>query len=134
MIMMQQRNDWMCGSPERRVTRKRRLRRLDVRRRNLIKGISQGMSIADAGAHAGYKHRQAAHRAFRSIQLWVPQALEDAGYPVDKVLTELVEKLHDQMEAKKIRFFKYRGVVTEIREVEAHSVQLRAARELAKLL
>lgn len=56
------------------------------------------------------------------------------GYSVDKVLTELFDKLRDQMEAKKTRFFKYRGVVTEIREVEAHDIQLRAAVELCKLM
>jgi len=92
------------------------------------------MTISEAGKHAGYVHRQAAHRAFRSIQLWIPQALEGAGYSVDKVLTELFEKLHSQLEAKETKFFKHRGVVRETREVEAHRVQLRAACELAKLL
>jgi hypothetical protein len=108
--------------------------RLDARRRRLLKGISQGMTIAESGAHAGYVHRQAAHRAFKSTQLWLPQAIEGAGYPVDKMLTELVEKLRAQMEAKEIRYFKYRGVVTEIHEDPANNIQLRAARELAKLL
>ena len=128
MVTMQQRNPSGYGvhsSPEQRfAARKRRLKRLDTRRRRLLTGISRGMTISEAGKHAGYMHRQAAHRAFSSIQLWIPQALEGAGYPVDKLLTELVEKLHDPMEAKKIRFFKYRDVVTEIREVEAHNVQL----------
>ena len=114
--------------------RRRGPNRLDARRRRLLKGISQGMTIAEAGAQAGYVHRQAAHRAFKSIQLWLPQALEGAGYPVDKMLTELVEKLRDQMEAKKTRFFKYKGVVTDVREVPAHNIQLRAITELFKLL
>jgi len=81
-------------SPHRRIIRgKRGPNRLDARRRRLLTGINRGMTISEAGKHAGYVHRQAAHRAFRSIQLWIPQALEGAGYSVDKVLTELFEKL-----------------------------------------
>jgi hypothetical protein len=110
------------------------LRRLDARRRKLIKGISQGMNITEAGTYAGYKHRQAAHRAFRSIQLRLPKALERAGYSVDQVLTEVFEKLHAQLEAKKTRFFHYHGVVLETREVEDHRMQLRAVVEICKML
>jgi hypothetical protein len=110
------------------------LRRLDARRRKLIKGISKGMNISEAGAFAGYKHRQAAHRAFRSIQLRLPRALERAGYSVDQVLTEVFEKLHAQLDAKKTRFFHYRGVVLETREVEDHRIQLRAVVEICKIL
>jgi AraC-like DNA-binding protein len=137
LMMRQQPNNGygMYSSPERRiVTRKRGLRRLDTRRRNLIKGISQGMTITEAGTYAGYKHRQAAHRAFRSIQLQLPEALERAGYSVDQVLTEVFEKLHGKLEAKKTRFFKYRGIVLETREVEDHRIQLRAAVEICKML
>jgi len=112
------------GMPERR----RGPNRLDARRRRLLKGVARGMTIADAGTYAGYKHRQAAHRAFHSIQLWPLQALEGAGYNVDKMLTELVEKLRDQTKAKRVLFFKHRGVVTDIRVVEAHDIQLRALR------
>jgi hypothetical protein len=32
------------------------------------------------------QHRQAAHRAFRSIRLWIPQALEGTGYSADKLI------------------------------------------------
>jgi hypothetical protein len=116
------------------VHRKRRLRRLDARRRRLIKGVSQGMTIAEAGTFAGYRHRQAAHRAFRSIQLQIPEALECTGYPVDEMLTELVEVLFSQLEATKTKVLKYKGVVTDIKEFADHRVQLRAAVELSKLL
>jgi hypothetical protein len=123
------------GSPEPRIViRTSGLRRLDARRRKLIKGISQGMNIAEAGIYAGYKHRQAAHRAFRSIQLRLPQTLEKAGYSVDQVLTEVFEKLHAQLDAKKTRFFHYRGIVLETREVEDHRMQLRAVVEICKIL
>jgi AraC-like DNA-binding protein len=115
--------------------RKRGPNRLDARRRRLLQGISQGMTIAEAGKLAGYAHRQAAHRAFRSIQVHLPEALENAGYSVDNVLTEIYQNLRAQMmEATKIRFFKYKGVVREIREVPAHKVQLRAAVALCRLL
>jgi hypothetical protein len=116
------------------VIRRRGLGRLDARRRRLIKGISQGMNIAEAGTYAGYKHRQAAHRAFRSIQLRLPEALERAGYSVDQVLTEVYGKLREKMEAKETRFFHYRGIVLETREVDDHRIQLRAAVEILKML
>lgn len=116
------------------VIRKRGLRRLDARRRNLVKGIGQGMTITEAGTFAGYKHRQAAHRAFRSIQLQLPEALERAGYSVDQVLTEVFERLREKLEAKKTMFFQYRGIVLETREVDDHRIQLRAAVEILKML
>ena len=71
------------------VHNRRAPRCLDARRRRLIKGVSRGMTVAEAGAQAGYKHRQAAHRAFKSIQLQVPEALECTGYPVGEMLTQL---------------------------------------------
>lgn len=123
------------SSSDWRITHGRRgPNRLDARRRRLLRGISRGMTITEAGVRAGYVHRQAAHRAFKSIQLWIPQALEGAGYSVDEMLTELIEKVREQMEAKKTRFFKYRGVVTDVREAPAHNIQLRAVTELFKLL
>jgi hypothetical protein len=138
MAMRQQRNPSsyrLLGSPERRIaTRRRGLRRLDARRRRLINGIGQGMTITEAGTFAGYKHRQAAHRAFRSIQLQLPEALERAGYSVDQVLTEVFEKLREKLEAKETKFFQYRGIVLETREVEDHWIQLRAAVEICKML
>jgi hypothetical protein len=92
------------------------------------------LTITEAGTFAGYKHRQAAHRAFRSIQLQLPEALERAGYSVDQVLTEVFEKLREKLEAKKTKFFQYRGIVLETREVEDHRIQLRAAVEILKML
>jgi hypothetical protein len=127
-------NYGLHNSSDRGFLHRRRSRvRLDARKRRLIKGVSQGMTIAEAGTFAGYTHRQAAHRAFRSIQLQIPEALECTGYPVDKMLTKLVEVLFSQLEATKTRILKYQGVVTDTKEFADHRIQLRAAIELSKL-
>jgi hypothetical protein len=49
-------------------------------------------------------------------------------------LTEVFEKLHGQLDAKKTTVFHYRGIVLETREVEDHRMQLRAVAEICKML
>jgi hypothetical protein len=93
------------------------------------------MSIAEAGRNAAYFHRQAAHRAFKSIALGFPEVLEAAVSPNgDCSVIGIVEKLCDLLDAKKITVFKYRGVGTDICEDEAHDIQLRAAEQVFKLM
>lgn len=108
---------------------------LDARRRRLLEGVSQGMSIAEAGRNAGYAYRQSAHRAFESIALRFPEALAAVVNPgEDCSVVRIFEKLRNLQDAKKLTIFKYRGVITEIHEDEAHDIQLRAAEEIFKLM
>ena len=123
------------SSPETRTPfRRKRPRPLDARRRKLIEGVGQGMTVTEAGVHAGYKHKQAAHRAFKSVQAHLPEVLERAGYSVDELLIPLLSNLVEKLDAKETKYFAYRGVVMETWEIENHDIQLRAAVELCKIL
>ena len=46
----------------------------------------------------------------------------------------VVKALKAQMEATKMVYFRYKGIVTDVREVPDHATQLRAAEELMKIM
>lgn len=100
--------------------------------KKLAEGISEGLSITDAGKIAGYADRHSAARAYRTIKIRFHPALEAKGYAVHKVITDIVDKMHEKLEAKETKFFHYQGAVIETREVAAHDTQLRAANDLAR--
>ena len=112
----------------------KRNQRLTTQQRALIKGLNQGLTIADAGRKAGYSARQASHTAYKSLRLRFHDVLERANLSVDQILTETIQKQRGKLEAKETKFFAHMGIVGESRDVEAHDIQLQAARDLQRIL
>jgi hypothetical protein len=112
----------------------KRNQRLTTQQRALIKGLNQGLTIADAGRKAGYSARQASHTAYKSLRLRFHDVLERANLSVDQILTETIQKQRSKLEAKETKFFAHMGIVGESRDVEAHDIQLQAARDLQRIL
>jgi len=49
-------------------------------------------------------------------------------------IDEVLQALKKQLQAKKKLYFRYKGIVTDVREVPDHATQLRAAEELMKIM
>lgn len=103
-------------------------KRITPQQSKLLAGLSSGMSISEAGRHAGYSFPQASNRAYRILQQKVPELLEGLGFPIEVVL----KKVAGKMEAKETKFFAHQGIVLDTREVDAHGVQLEAAQTLGR--
>jgi hypothetical protein len=94
-------------------------KRLNPRQANLIKELSKGKTLGQAGIAAGYtkKHpRQAAHQALEGIRKTMPQVLEAAGF-TDEVLID--RYLRPLMNAHETVFAKFEGKITDSRKVIA---------------
>jgi hypothetical protein len=102
---------------------------LNIKRRELLRGVASGLNVSEAGRAAGYGTAQSAHRAMNLIRQGMPELLEKYDFPAEKLLKNLVESL----EATKTLHFSYRGVVLDSRTVPDHKIQLRSAIELLKL-
>lgn len=110
--------------------RKKRNLQLNEKRRKLLKGISGGMNVSEAGRAAGYGTAQSSHRAMNLIRASTPELLTEIGLPAEKLLRDTFLK---ELEATEIVFFSHQGIVIETREVIAHDIRLRTAIELAKM-
>jgi hypothetical protein len=114
--------------------RKKGLARLTVQQLKLLEGLNAGLTITEAGRQAGYAQRQNSFTAYKNLKIRFHPALERAGYDADKILTRTAEKQFSKLEAKETKFFPHMGMVGEVREVEAHSIQLEAARDIQSWL
>jgi hypothetical protein len=110
--------------------RKKRSLQLNEKRRKLLKGISGGMNVSEAGRSAGYGTAQSSHRAMNLIRASTPELLIEIGLPAEKLLKGTFLK---ELEATETVFFSHQGIVLESREVIAHDIRLRTAIELAKM-
>jgi hypothetical protein len=72
-------------------TRKKGLR-TNAKRQKLLKGISEGLNVSEAGRVAGYGTYQSAHRALNSIRIHTPDLLDRIGLPAEKLLRDLFLK------------------------------------------
>jgi hypothetical protein len=102
---------------------------MNRKRRKLLEGISRGLNISEAGRIAGYGSAQSAHRAMNLIRVHMPEMLDRASFPAEKLLKNLKRSL----KATKTLYCTYRGKVTDTLEVPDHKIQLRAIIELLKL-
>jgi hypothetical protein len=65
--------------------------RLTIQQKELIEGLNQGLTIADAGRKAGYSAKQASHTAYKALRLRFHNVLERADLSVDQILTETIQ-------------------------------------------
>jgi hypothetical protein len=105
--------------------------KLTPKQKRLVEGLPKAQSVAEAGARAGYAHRQDAHRALKSIAERAPEVLERLGLSIEYVADKCLRPL---LEANEKKFFANGGIVIDTREVPALDIRLRAADLWAKLM
>jgi hypothetical protein len=98
-------------------------------RAKLLNGLTKVDSVAAAGRLAGYRTRQAAHKAMNAIRRAATEELERLKIGRSKVF----RKLGAIMEAQKTVLVIKDGMVMERPTVDDNETQLRATIELAKM-
>jgi hypothetical protein len=63
--------------------RRRRPLQMNLRRRKLLRGVSSGLNVSEAGRAAGYGTAQSAHRAMNLIRSGMPEILEKCHFPAE---------------------------------------------------
>lgn len=101
-----------------------------VRQAVLANAIAEGMPISEAGILAGYKSRQNADDAYRSIRNKMIADLGEIGVGTRALALKIKEKL----DAKETKLFQKDGIITDAIDLEAHSVQLHAVELCADIL
>jgi hypothetical protein len=102
--------------------------------KKLMKLVSSGMTIKDAGIAAGYGKPQSSHRAYKLIKLRFHPALEAAGFDVDQELIEIYSKLKEKMECRETIWGQSGGIFMDKKTVIPHDIQLRAANDAGRFL
>lgn len=87
--------------------------------------------MSEAGAKAGYAHRQDSHKALKSIRAKAPEILERLGMTVEHVADKCLRPL---LTAEETKFFADKGVVIDSRTVAAYDIRARAIDLWAKLM
>lgn len=62
-------------------------RKLTAKQKKLLKALPGASTVAEAGIQAGYKHRQSAHSALKTVQLKMPELMDSLGL-TDKALID----------------------------------------------
>ncbi len=58
--------------------------RMNIKRKKLLEGISQGLNVSEAGRAAAYGTPQSAHRAMNLIRILMPEVLNKIGLPAER--------------------------------------------------
>jgi hypothetical protein len=105
-------------------------RGLTVKQQALAKAITITPNVSEAGRMAGYGTAQSTHRALKTVQEKLQEALEKFGITADAIAENC---LKPGMTAIRTEFFANDGIVMETREVIDHTVRLKTAELWAKL-
>ena len=119
--------------PRRRSKLPHRFAHLNMRERRLGELVASGkLNISEAMRQAGFSVSSQTIRDSVNkgdIRKYVRWLLDtEGGSPL-----EAVRKLTSKMEAQETKFFQKDGIVTEERHVEAHAIQLDAAKTILEL-
>lgn len=95
----------------------------------IASGVTDGLSIAEAGRQAGIPDRRNAWDLYKTARERIGAQMDFWG--VDE--RAIILKIRAKMSAQETKFFQKDGVVTDTREVEAHDIQLRATALAADL-
>lgn len=102
-------------------------------------GVADGLSIAEAGRQAGVAHRQSAYEMFRNLRERLLTDFDAVGISTRTIALKIKEKL----DAKETKLCSgdvvmpdghVRKVFTDAVDLEAHSVQLEAAKLAADIM
>jgi len=111
------------------MKKRRRSRAVNPKSLEMLQGVAQGLSLAEAGRRAGYAHPQSSFRAYERLKLEIPGRLDALGCPVDKVLMKVISEL----DAEETKLGWHKGRLVQAVNVVAHDIQLRAAKILLEL-
>jgi hypothetical protein len=104
--------------------------KLNPQRQRLLKAITQGNNIGEAGRMAGYAHAQSANRAIREMRPLILEAMAKYGWDIDRFARHQVALL----EAKKTIFAQREGIFTDKRTVADNATRLAAQEQCLKML
>lgn len=109
-------------------------KRITKKAAKLVEGINKGKNQSQAAIDAGYSPKnaaQSANQALKRIRQTAPDAFEELGYTIKKVLKN---KLIPLMDAEETKFFADKGIVMDNRQVAANDIRLRATVEVLDLI
>lgn len=108
-------------------------KRLSEREKILLRELAKGATYAQAARAAGYSEKnltQSGFQAFEHIKAKMPEVLERKGLTDDAVIDKY---LVPALEAQETEFAKFKGEITDSREVVAWGPRLTALDMLFKL-
>ena len=104
--------------------------RLNAGQQRLLKELTKGGRIQDAGRRAGYASPQSTSQALANVREKAPEILNRINLGLDVSLKRYLKPL---LEAKETVFFQNQGIVTDQREVACLDIRMRATENLLKI-